>query len=145
MQEAECRAFLLAEPARTGKLAVTRADGSPHVVPIWFDLDGDDVLFTTWRESIKGWAIRRDGRVSMCVDDETPPFAYVRVDGKAQLVDDADELLRWATRIGGRYMGADQAEAFGRRNAVSGEALVRVSPTAIVAEAEIAAWPSGSG
>jgi len=42
----ECRAFLLAR-ARTGKLATVRADGRPHIAPIWFTLDGDDLIFTT--------------------------------------------------------------------------------------------------
>ncbi len=41
-----CRAFLL-ERARTAKLATVRADGLPHIAPIWFTLDGNDLLFTT--------------------------------------------------------------------------------------------------
>jgi len=44
----------------------------------------------------------------------------------------------WATRIGGRYMGAKQAEAFGRRNAVPGELLVRLRPAHVAAQAAIA-------
>ena len=138
MTDSERRAFLL-DNARTAKLATVRRDGRPHVVPIWFDLHGDEVVFTTGAETVKGRAIRRDGRVSLCVDDETPPFAYVTIEGEARTDPDPDELLRWATRIGGRYMGADRAEEYGRRNAVEGELLVRVRPTRIVARAEIAA------
>ena len=137
MTDDERRAFLLAG-VRTAKLATVRRDGRPHVVPIWFDLDGDDVLFTTGAETVKGRAIRRDGRVCLCVDDERPPFAFVTIDGRATVEDDADELLRWAIRIGGRYMGADRAEEYGRRNAVEGELLVRVRPTHTVARAAIA-------
>ena len=48
------------------------------------------------------------------------------------------EMLRWATRIGGRYMGAAAASAFGQRNAVPGELLVRLRPTQVVARAAIA-------
>jgi len=131
MSDTERREFLLATPARTGKLGVTRADGRPYVVPIWFDLDGDRVVFTTGAETLKGRSIRRDARVCLCVDHERPPFAYVVVEGEAEVVEDADELLLWATRIGGRYMGAEQAEAFGRRNAVPDELLIRVTPTRI--------------
>jgi hypothetical protein len=47
-------------------------------------------------------------------------------------------MLHWATVLGGRYMGAEAAEAFGRRNAVPGELLVRLRPTKIVALADIA-------
>ena len=48
------------------------------------------------------------------------------------------ELRRWATVIGGRYMGEENAEAFGERNGVPGELLVRVRPTRIAAMAGLA-------
>jgi PPOX class probable F420-dependent enzyme len=138
MSEAERRAFLTTG-TRTGKLATVRADGSPHVVPVWFVLDDDDSLvFTVDAASIKAKALRRDPRVSVCVDDELPPFAFVLVEGTAILLDDEDAKLRYATRIGGRYMGADRAEEFGRRNAVPSELLVRLPPTRLVARAGIA-------
>jgi PPOX class probable F420-dependent enzyme len=138
LNDDEIRAFLTAG-TRTGKLAVTRLDGRPMVVPIWFCVDDDGtLLFTTWGESIKGKAIRRDGRVSLCVDEQQPPYAYVRVDGLATVVDDPELLRSWAVRIGGRYMGAERAAQFGERNGVPGELLVRITPTTIVAEAEIA-------
>lgn len=132
------RAFVDARPARTAKLAVVRADGGPHVVPVWVALDGDDLLFTTGRDTVKGRAIRRDPRVALAFDDERPPFTFVTVFGRATIVDDADELLRWATTIGGRYMGDDRAEAYGRRNAVPEELLVRVTPTRIVGHRDVA-------
>ena len=47
MSDAEWREFVMAG-TRTGKLAVTRKDGSPHVTPVWFALDGDDVVLTTY-------------------------------------------------------------------------------------------------
>ncbi|MDP9255112.1 MAG: PPOX class F420-dependent oxidoreductase [Actinomycetota bacterium] len=138
MDEAEVRAFLTFG-TRTGKLAVTRHDGSPMVVPIWFGVDDDGtLLFTTWGESIKGKSLRRDGRVSLCVDSDQPPFAYVRVDGTTTIIDDAELLRTWATRIGGRYMGAGLAERYGERNGVPGELLVRITPTRIVAQAGVA-------
>ena len=82
--------------------------------------------------------MRRDGRVCVCVDNEDPPFSYVMVEGEASTSDDPDELRRWATRIGGRYMGPDRAEEFGRRDAVEGELFVRVRPTRVIARANIA-------
>ena len=45
--ESWVRDFLLSRPAHTAKVATVRADGRPHVAPVWFDLDGDDVMFTT--------------------------------------------------------------------------------------------------
>ena len=136
MTRDEWRAFIR-HGTRTGKLGTVRRDGRPHVVPIWFVLDGEDIVFTTGAGTIKADAMRRDPRVCMCVDDENPPFAFVMVEGSATMSDDLDEMLVYATRIGGRYMGADHAEEFGRRNAVSGELLVRVTPSRILAWAEI--------
>ena len=128
----------MASPARTAKLAVVRADGSPHVAPVWVDLDGDQVVFMTAADTIKGKAILRDPRVSLCWDDERPPFSFVTASGVAATSADTGELVRWATRIGGRYMGADRAEEFGRRNGVPPELVVRVALTRIVAKVGIA-------
>lgn len=132
------REFVLATPARTAKLAVVRADGSPHVAPVWVDLDGDEIVFMTSAGTIKGKALLRDPRVSLCWDDEQPPFSFVTVAGTATLSQDPAELLTWGTRIGGRYMGADRADDYGRRNAVPPEMVVRVTPVKVVAKIDIA-------
>src|SRR4051794_39495153 len=135
----EIRDFLT-EGTRTGKLATTRRDGRPHVVPIWFVLDGDDLVFTTASRSVKGHALQRDPRACLCVDAESPPYAFVMIEGRVELSHDLDQLLVWATRIGGRYMGADRAEEFGRRNAVPEELLVRLRPEHTLAVDGIADW-----
>ncbi len=133
----EQRAFLM-YGTRTGKLATVRKDGRPHVVPVWFVLDGDTLIFTTGESSVKAVNMHRDARVSLCVDDETPPYAYLMVEGTASMSTGLDELLRWATIIGGRYMGEDLAETYGRRNGVPGELLVRVTPTKVLFAKDIA-------
>ena len=132
MEWEEWRAFL-SEGTRTAKLATTRKDGRPHVAPVWFVLDGDDVVFTTGTNSVKGKALRRDGQVSLCVDDERPPFAFVLIEGRAEVSEDLDEMLRWTTAIAARYMGEERAGEYGVRNAVEGELLVRVPPERVVA------------
>jgi PPOX class probable F420-dependent enzyme len=132
----EMHAFL-DHGTRTGKLATTRASGAPHVAPIWFVRDGDDVVFTTGEGTVKGKGLARDPRVALCVDDENPPFAFVIIEGTVEISRDLDDLLAWATKLGGRYMGAENAEAFGRRNAVPSEMLVRLRPARIVAQADI--------
>ncbi len=137
MTPEETRAFLL-EGTRTAMLGVVRKDGRPHIAPIWFALDGDDLLFTTATSTVKGHAVRRDPRLVLCVDDERPPFAFVRIEGEAQVSEDLEEMLRWATAIGARYMGAARAEEFGRRNAVPGEMLVRVRPLKVVGMDDVA-------
>lgn len=137
MSPDEYRAFLVERP-RTAKLATVRADGRPHIAPVWFDLDGDELVFTTWHTTVKAANMRRDNRVSLCVDDDAPPFAFVIVEGTAAISDDLQQLRHWAARIAGRYMGAAQADAYGRRNGVAGELLVRLTPTSVVAQAGVA-------
>jgi len=138
MDAAERRAFLL-HGTRTGILATTRADGRAHVAPIWFVLaDDDTVVFTTGADTVKGRSLARDPRAALCVDDDTPPFAYVLIEGTVELSEDLDDMLGWAIRIGGRYMGTDRAEEFGRRNAVEGELLARLRPSKILARTGIA-------
>src|SRR5438046_4294669 len=124
MSPDEVRSFL-SHGTRTAKLATSGPDGQPHVMPVWFVLDGDELVFTTWRDSVKGKNLRRDGRAAVIVDDEVAPYAFVHIRGHVTLIEDRAELLRFAMAIGGRYMGGDRAEEFGYRNARPGERLVR--------------------
>jgi PPOX class probable F420-dependent enzyme len=129
--------FVEALPARTAKLAVVRKNGSPHVAPVWVALDGDDVVFMTSADTIKGKALLRDPRVSLCFDDDRPPFSFVAIAGTVALSTEPEDLLHWATLIGGRYMGAEKAEAFGKRNAVPPAMVVRVTPERVVAKVNV--------
>jgi PPOX class probable F420-dependent enzyme len=141
MQRDEWLGFVM-HGTRTGKLATVRKDGTPHVAPIWFLVDpaddGDHLVFTTGADTVKGNALRRDPRLSMCVDVDAPPYSFVQFTAEASISEDLDEMLDWATHLGGRYMGEHAAEAFGKRNAVPGELLVRARITKVIALAEIA-------
>ena len=130
----------LATGTRTGKVAWVGADGRPHVAPIWFIVEDGDILFATSATAGKSRAMRRDARISLVVDVEEPPYAFVKVDGTAEITEDPDELLRVATLVGGRYMGEDQAEAYGARNGVPGECVVRLRPSSIAGFDGIADW-----
>lgn len=132
MTKDEIRAFLLTG-TRTGKLAWVSRDGAPHVAPVWFILDGDDVIFNTHSDSGKAKALVREGRASLLVDLEAPPYGFVKVDGTVSFDDDLDRVRAVATQIGHRYMGSDRAEEFGARNGVPGERIVRLTPTKITA------------
>jgi PPOX class probable F420-dependent enzyme len=137
MSDEERRTFLMAG-TRTGKLGTVRADGRPHVAAVWFVLDGDDVVFMTGAGTVKGRNLRRDPRAVIYVDDDAPPFAYARVEGEVRLSEAVEGMLDWSTRIAFRYMGPELAETYGRRNAVAGELLVRLTPTRMVTEAGVA-------
>lgn len=132
MTPEETTAFLLTG-TRTGKLAWVSQTGAPHVAPIWFILDGDDVIFNTHEDSGKAKALAREGRASLVVDLEEPPYAFVKIDATVSFEDDLDRVKAVATEIGGRYMGADRAHEFGARNGVPGELMVRLTPTKVTA------------
>ena len=137
MNPDEIHAFL-SHGTRTAKLATSGPGGQPHVMPVWFILDGEELVFTTWGDSIKGRNLRRNPRAAVIVDEEVAPYAFVHIRGQVKLGEDLEELLRFATAIGGRYMGADRAGEFGRRNAVPGELLVRLRPERVIATADVA-------
>ncbi len=125
------------EGSRTGKLAVTRKDGSPHVVPIWFDFDDDtgDLVFVMGKGSLKARCITRDPRVSICVDLMEMPYAFARIDGEAtttSYAEDPDAIRHWATQSCRRFVGDERAREFGARNADPEELLVRVRPNRYV-------------
>jgi len=105
-----------------------RADGRPHVAPVWYEVDDGSIVFNTSLETVKGKNLSRNGWAALCVDDEQPPFAFVVAEGPVELSDEPRALCRWAARIGGRYMGADRAEEYGGRNGVPPELIVRLRP-----------------
>lgn len=128
----------LSDGTRTAKLGYVAADGRPLVAPVWFIVEGNQLVFNTGKDGAKGRALSRDPRVVVCVDDQQPPFSFVQVQGIASASEDPSDLLDTATRIAGRYVGTDRAEEYGRRNGVPGELVVRITPTKIIAGFNVA-------
>jgi PPOX class probable F420-dependent enzyme len=122
----------LAEGTRTGKLATVRKDGRPHVAPIWFVIDGDDLLFMTNESTVKGRTLRRDPRAALTVDLEQPPYAFATVEGSVTIETEPAIMLPHSIAIARRYMGGQLADEYGRRNAVRGEYLLRLKPDSFV-------------
>ena len=123
----------LTHGTRTGKLSYLAPSGRPLVAPVWFIVEGDSLVFNTGKETAKGRALARDPRATLCVDLEQPPYAFVQVQGEAELSEDPAELLRTATVIAARYVGAERAEEFGKRNGVPGELVVRLRAVKVLA------------
>ncbi len=139
MDENEIIDFLM-EGTRTGKISTVREDGRPHVAPIWFVWNEGKIIFCTMDSSVKAKNIRRNPQVSICVDDESPPYAFVIIQGTAKFSDNQKDLLKWNTVLGGRYMGEKLAEVYGKRNAVKGSLLVEVTPTKMISEKDVTGW-----
>jgi PPOX class probable F420-dependent enzyme len=137
MTHDEALAFL-SDGVRTAKLATTRADGAPDVVPVWFVVDGDQVVFSCAGSSVKARNLARDPRAALAVDDEAFPHAFVTVRGTVEVAARPDDLLAWTTRIAERYVGAERAGEYGERNAEIDDWLVRLTPKSILARADVA-------
>jgi hypothetical protein len=75
----------------------------------------------------------------ICVDDPHPPYSFVQVQGVATVTEDLQDVQDITTRTGGRDMGTERAEEFGRRNAIPGELVVRVRPTKVITGFDISA------
>ena len=134
----EQRRTFLAVGTRTAKLATVRANGRPHAVPVWFVLDGDDIVCIIKDTTVKGRNMSRDPRVTVVVDDEAAPYAFVSVDGDAELSHDGAERQRFAVEIGRRYLPEEAVEGFVGFMMSPGMVLARIRPTHIVAQDKIA-------
>ena len=132
----------------TAKVSTATLDGTPHVAPVWFFIDYDPrsnddkdftIFFTTFYNSVKARHLISNPKVSLCVDDQKPPFSFVIINGMAEIDQNPnyDELLRLTSRIAERYMGKENAEKYGKRNAVKGECIVKIKPTKIIAQKEV--------
>ena len=141
MTKDEIRSFLL-QGTFTGKLGTINKNGTPHVVPIWFTLDDEDnIIFNTGSKSVKAQNILRDNRVRLCVDDQTPLYSFVTVDGIADIISNKPtEIFKWAKIIAARYMGNDKAEEYGKRNSSEGELLLKIKPTKVIGQKDLAGW-----
>lgn len=62
-------------------LAVTLADGSPQVTPVWFDWDGTHLLINTARGRVKDKALKRRAKVALAIPDPHDPYRYLQVRG----------------------------------------------------------------
>ncbi len=88
-------------------LATLMNDGSPHVAPIWVDLDGDIILINTAVGRVKEKNIRRDNRIALSVYDQEDPYNMVSVRGKVieLITEGADEHI---DKLAKKYFGVDK-------------------------------------
>lgn len=129
MSAAEQAAFL-AEPGVLMRIAVVRADGTPLVTPIWFLYQDDSIYFTPREKSEWFGCLRRDPRVSLCIDEQPPPYRKVIVEGEAELVHDIgnDDAWRELYRaIAHKYVGQKNGDAYVNNTIDQPRGLYRVA------------------
>ncbi|HEX5616116.1 MAG TPA: PPOX class F420-dependent oxidoreductase [Acidimicrobiia bacterium] len=134
MTDDEMETFLA--EARTLQVASINADGTPHLVPMWFARHGDDLAFWTYGKSQKIVNLRRDPRITVMAEAGTQyeELKGVSITGRAKLIDDLDEVLRFGESIYERYWGpiTDDAIREGVRMMGSKRVLVVVEPDKVV-------------
>jgi PPOX class probable F420-dependent enzyme len=106
MTTAEVAAFL--EGARKLQLATINRDGTPHLVTMYYAMDGGLITFWTYRASQKARNLSRDPRLTCLVETGSEYFDLrgVQVQGVARPVEDPAEVLEIGRRIGAVTVGA---------------------------------------
>lgn len=138
MDWSSARRFLMSG-SRTAVVATIGRDGHPHAVPVWFTVDEHDdaIVFSTTSSSVKARNLRRDPHLALCVDEPTPPHAFVSMKGVARLIERPDDFLAWTTRIARRYVGPERAPDIGTAYTQMDDLLVRVHVASFVAFTEV--------
>jgi PPOX class probable F420-dependent enzyme len=89
----------LSEP-RFAVLATINPDSTPQLTVMWFELRGDTIMMNTSNDRVKDANVRRDPRISICVEDG---YRYLTISGKATLDDDHDTSQNDIYALARRY------------------------------------------
>jgi PPOX class probable F420-dependent enzyme len=126
MSKAQREAFLAA--VRVGIISVVDPGRAPLAVPIWYNYEpGGLIRLVTGGESKKAKLIRRAGRVSLCVQTETPPYQYVSVEGPVTI--SAPDFERDIRTMAYRYLGEQLGEWYLQQTAAERRTSILISLT----------------
>lgn len=105
------RAFL--DEPRFAVVGTVNADGTPHQTVLWYELQGDEILMNTKAGRVKDGNLRRDSRLSFCLEDG---YRYLTITGTAQLIDDQDTAQEDIHRLAVRYHGQERGDRMSREH-----------------------------
>jgi PPOX class probable F420-dependent enzyme len=118
---------------RNAVLATLRADGGPQATPIWYHWDGQVMRMSSPSWTRKTHNVRRDSRVSVCVDDPLSG-TYVTMFGHAELIEGDQELVRresWPILT--KYLHEDEATVrWARINAEQDRVVIMIRPDKVI-------------
>lgn len=132
MTHNEWRSFVTAG-TKLAHIALARLDGRPHVTPVCFILDGDELAFALSPGSVKGKSLARDRRIAICVSGESQPYSFVTIEGEARISAEPDQIKHIAAGIANRYYPSQPADEFAESFVQSGFTAVRISITNVIA------------
>jgi PPOX class probable F420-dependent enzyme len=110
MTREEREAFLAG--VHVGVLAIDEPGRGPLALPVWYDYADGDVLVHIDDDTRKAELVRAAGRATLTVQDETPPYKYVSVEGAATI----EPRAGGEVSLAGRYLGAELGEWYVREN-----------------------------
>ena len=115
-------------------VGVARRRGPPSLSPVYYVMDGDDLLISTTASRAKAKLIRRDPAVSVCVLGEQPPFPYLTLFGHGRIEEEGatDLLARVGEAISGRPVTPEARAALDERARSEGRVVLRVAPERFV-------------
>jgi nitroimidazol reductase NimA-like FMN-containing flavoprotein (pyridoxamine 5'-phosphate oxidase superfamily) len=130
MTKAEREAFLA--DVHVGVVSIPESGRGPLTVPVWYAYDvGGDLSIWTGGTSRKAKLLQQTDRFSFCVQQETPPYKYVSVEGPVVSIEPID-LERELRPLVYRYMGPEEGQRFieqlGGSDAGTGDILIRMRP-----------------
>lgn len=118
-------------------IATMDPDGQPHAVPIWYEWTSGEIVVHTGLRSRKYRNLRRNPRVTLCIDEKTPPYRAVVLYGRAEItVGTDDERTR---RLAVAYLGTQSGSAYADSLRGQRMVIVRVKPERIIS------WDYGKG
>jgi PPOX class probable F420-dependent enzyme len=132
MTDNEWRSFVAAG-TKLAHIALTRPDGRPHVTPVCFILDGDELAFALSPGSVKGKSITRDRRIAICISDESQPYSFVTIEGEARISAEPDQITHIAAHIANRYYPTQPVDAFAESFVQAGFTAARITITNVIA------------
>jgi PPOX class probable F420-dependent enzyme len=113
---------------RNATMATVRANGTPHLSPMWFYWDGERFYISTTRDRVKYKNLERNPVVSLCIDDVTG-LTYVVAEGKAEIR--TENIWDDTKKIVVKYRGEEGGDAYLERLKKEPRVLVVLKPTRI--------------
>lgn len=127
MSKSEREAFLA--EVHVGIVGIAEPGRGPLTVPIWYAYEpGGVVRFVTGGGSRKARLLRAAGRLSLCVQTESPPYKYATIEGAVRVAGEPD-FERDFRAMAVRYLGSEMAETYLAMTASEREGAILVELT----------------
>ncbi len=126
MSRNEREAFLA--DVHVGVISITREGRGPLTAPIWYSYEpGGEVLVGMGRDSLKGQLINEGTMISLCAQQESPPYKYVTIEGPVTGITDTNSD-RDTRRMAIRYLGQELGDQYADQSSDAGGIQVRIKP-----------------